>query len=636
MFEEEEKNRIEELKKTLYSRQNFKPDNPVRDLPRKTYEVNDVWAPSVEPAQKAKKRWSLGKILVWFSIIFFLVAVGIAGFVYYNGYNTVSAENVYINITGQTTIDVGRDATFAIAIDNKNKVDLQDAYLNIEYPDGARRDSSQTEPLVQDRISLGTIASGTHLDRTVSAAFFGLEGSQGKIRVTLEYHVLGSTNLFAKSKDYLFTLGTGPISMVVTHVDQINSGQDISFTVVVTSNSAATLSNIALNASYPFGFSFKSAIPAASLANMVWQLGNFSPGESKTVTITGKLEGQENEQRAFKFNVGISNPADLRQIATIFYSGTETVSIQKPFIGLDMAFGQNTVSVYPTYAGDTVNVTLSYGNNTPTVLTNGVIVIKLEGAILDRNSISSATGFYQSADNTISWDKRAVSALGVLNPGDRGVVQFTFRTLPFSAGSQYTKSSQKVSLTASVSANAVSSGDATVLSSSISRSVVINSNIALTAKAVYNSDILKNTGPIPPKAEKTTTYTVNWSISNTFNNTSNVTVSAVLPSYVKFINNVSPQNETVTYNEVSGEVTWNVGNIKTNTGYASAPRTVSFQVSILPSLTQIGTTPLLIGDSVLRATDVFTSVPLTSIADSLSTDIVGDPQYQYGQGVIGR
>jgi Domain of unknown function DUF11 len=633
MFDEE-KNKIEELKKTLYSRQNFKADNPVHNLPRKTYEVKETWTPPVESIKENKKRWPLGKILIWFSIIFFLVAVGIASFVYYNGYNTISADNVDINITGPTTIDAGRNATFSIAIDNKNQVDLQNAYLNIEYPDGARRDASQTEPLVQDRISLGTVVSGTHLDHEISAVFFGLEGSQEKVKITLEYHVLGSTSFFAKDKDYLFVLGAGPVSMVITHADQINSGQDVSFSVVVTSNSTAVLSNIVLNASYPFGFSFKNATPAASLDNTVWQLGNLAPGDSKTVTIIGKLEGQENEQQAFKFNVGISNPADARQIATIFYAGTETVAIQKPFIGLDMVFDQSSVSLYPTYAGDTIRVTLSYSNNMSTPLTDAVIKIKLDGAILDKNSVSSILGFYQSTDNTITWDKRFLPALGVLSPGDQGTMQFLFKTLPFSAGSSYAKSSQKISLTTTANATGVSSGDLTPVSSSITRSVVVNSNITLVANALYNSSLFKNTGPIPPKAEKATTYTINWVISNTFNNTSNVTVSAVLPSSVKFLNNISPQNESVIYNNVSGEVVWNVGNIKTNTGYVSAPRQVSFQVSLLPSLSQVGLTPTLIGDSTLKATDTFTNATLTAVADSLTTDIKNDPKYEIEQGKV--
>ena len=630
----EDKNKIEELKKTLYSRENYKPDNPVHVLPRKTYEVNNAWTKPAEPLKKGRRHWPLAKILIWFSILFFFVAAGIAAFVYYNGYNTISADNVDISITGPTTIDAGRDTTFAIAIDNKNQIDLQDTYLVIEYPDGARRDSTKTEPLVLDRISLGTVASGTHLDRTISSVFFGLQGTAEKVKITLEYHVLGSTSLFAKNKDYLFALGAGPVSMVVSHVSQVNSGQDVTFTVAVTSNSAVTLSNLALNASYPFGFTFKNAIPGASLDNAVWQLGDIAPGEKKIVTIVGKLEGQENEDRAFKFNVGISNPADSRKIATVFYTGTETVKIQKPFIGLVMDMGTNSSEPYPIYAGDAITAKLSYNNNMSTSLTDATIKVKLDGAILDKNSVLPVGGFYQSSDNTITWDKRSVPALAFLGPGDAGNVLFTFKALPFSAGASYTKSSQKISIGSNVTATEATASGAVTVSSSIARSTVVNSNIVIMAKVLYNGTVFKNTGLVPLKAEKATTLTINWAISNTFNNTSNVTVAAVLPSYVKFLNNVSPQNEDLTYNPISGEVNWNVGNIKTNTGYSTAPRQVSFQISFSPSLTQIGSVPTILGESVLKATDTFTNSALSARANYLTTDMASDPKYKFGQGVI--
>ncbi len=630
----DDKNKIEDLKKTLYSRQNFKPDSPVHDLPNKTYEVKDTWTPPIDTIKKTK--WPLGKILVWFSFIFFFVAVCIAGFIYYNGYNTISADNVDIAVTGSPTIDAGRDSTFAVSIDNKNQVDLQDAYLNIEYPDGARKDASQTEPLVQDHISLGNLATGGHLDRTFNAAFFGLEGTQEKIKISVEYHVLGSTNLFARNKDYLFTLGASPVSVVVSHVAEVNSGQDVSFAVTVTSNSTEVLNNLALNAQYPFGFTFKNAVPSASLDNNVWQIGDLAPGENKTIMVSGKIEGQENEDRAFKFNVGINNPIDTHKIATVFYADTETVKIQKPFIGLDLTFDNNNSNPYPVRAGDIVNATLSYSNNMSTSISDAVIVVKFDGVILDKNNIFSTQGFYQSADNTITWDKRNLPALGFLSPGDKGTVQFSFKTLPYSVGASYSKSSQKINLSTNVNATQVGSSGNISISSGISRSVVVASNIALMANAVYSSGSLNNTGPIPPKVEQNTTYTINWSISNTFNNISNVVVSAVLPSYVKFLNNVSPQNEALTYDPISGEVDWNVGNIKTNTGFTSAPRQVSFQVSILPSLSQVGTIPILMGDSTLKANDTYTNSALTSSADSVTTDIIDDPQFKSGWGVVNR
>ena len=631
----EDKNRIENLKKTLYSRENFKPDNPIHNLSPQQNDVNGAWRAPIVPIQKTKKSWPLIKILVWFSIIFFLIAVGIAGYVFYSGSNTVSADNVNVTINGPTTVDAGRLATIQIGIDNKNQLDLQDAYLDVEYPDGSRRSSGDTDPLTSDRIPLGTVASGAHIDKTISAVFFGLQNTAENIKISVEYHVLGSSSIFAKSKDYTFSLGAGPVSMTVTHATQVNSGQDISFSIVTTSNSATTLSGLSLNVLYPFGFTFKSAIPSASRSNSVWQIGDLAPGASKTITIVGRLEGQENEQRAFKFNVGLANPADMSQIATIFYGDTENVSIQKPFIGLGMTFnGDNASSTYAANAGDTTNIVLSYSNNMSVPIVDATINLTINGAILDKSSVSPVVGFYQSASNIITWDKRTIPELGLLNPGDSGTVQFAFKTLPFSAGALYTKSSQKVTLAANVTATQVNAGGTTAIASSLNRSVLVNSNISLASSAMYNSGPFKNTGPIPPKAEKETTYTITWAVTNTFNNASNVTVSAVLPSYVKFLNNFNPQNEPLTYNPVSGEVDWNVGNIKTNTGFGTTPRQVSFQVSILPSLTQAGSAPILVGQSTLKANDAFTGTLLTSATDQLTTEITTDPQYRSGIGTV--
>ena len=62
-------------------------------------------------------------------------------------------------------------------------------------------------------------------------------------------------------------------------------------------------------------------------------------------------------------------------------------------------------------------------------LTDGVITIKLDGAILDKSSVTSALGFYQSTNNTITWDKNSQGKLAEINPGDSGSVNFSLSPL---------------------------------------------------------------------------------------------------------------------------------------------------------------------------------------------------------------
>lgn len=51
-----------------------------------------------------------------------------------------------------------------------------------------------------------------------------------------------------------------------------------------------------------------------------------------------------------------------------------------------------------------------------TNITNGILKVKLLGDILDKTSITSTNGFYNSADNTIFGIKEIIMNLVLLNP----------------------------------------------------------------------------------------------------------------------------------------------------------------------------------------------------------------------------
>ena len=151
--------------------------------------------------------------------------------------------------------------------------------------------------------------------------------------------------------------------------------------------------------------------------------------------------------------------------------------------------------------------------------------------------------------------------------------------------------------------------------------------MGLAAKALYYSGPFENTGPIPPKAEKETTYTVVWSLSNTSNNVSKAQVKATLPPWVRFVGAVSPLNENVLYNITTKEITWNVGSIPRGTSITQTGREVSFQIAFIPSLSQVDTTPTVINDAVLTGHDDFANVEVRVNKASLNTRISGDPTF---------
>ena len=169
----------------------------------------------------------------------------------------------------------------------------------------------------------------------------------------------------------------------------------------------------------------------------------------------------------------------------------------------------------------------------------------------------------------------------------------------------------------------------------IKKEIKIATVLTLSSRLSYNDGPFSSTGPIPPRVGEATTYTVTWSLSNTSNGVANTKVSAVLPSYVTWLGEISPVSEELSYKALGGELVWNAGEAEAGEGVGSPPREVSFQISILPSLSQVGTSPTLIGEAAARGTDRFTGVEVKSNArQALSTASLSDPGTSPKSGIV--
>ena len=165
----------------------------------------------------------------------------------------------------------------------------------------------------------------------------------------------------------------------------------------------------------------------------------------------------------------------------------------------------------------------------------------------------------------------------------------------------------------------------------LSRQIKIVSDIRLNSQMVHSVGPFTNTGSIPPSADRETTYTVKWAITNSFNDVSNVEVVGTLPSYVKLVDGaVSPTGQKITFNPANNTVTWSAGEIKAGTGFGSSPTEVGFKVSFLPSLSQVGSVPTLLDNISLVGQDRFTGSVLRLDRPTLNTRITTDPSYKFG------
>ena len=122
-----------------------------------------------------------------------------------------------------------------------------------------------------------------------------------------------------------------------------------------------------------------------------------------------------------------------------------------------------------------------------------------------------------------------------------------------------------------------------------------------------------------------TTYTISWQIFNSSNELSGVVVRGAIPSFATWEGQVVPANEDITFNTTTGEIIWNIGNLKNGIGVVLPVRQVSFQIGIIPSESDSGKVLELIGGANAVGRDTFTGVWLESFSSALDSTLPDDP-----------
>jgi len=631
-MEDDLQSKIDKLERELYSK-DFNGAQRVDGFRRKKEEfVPTSWEKTETPpinSMRPAKQNPIIKKLVTVSAVFFAITFLIAGFVWYRGSNVISSENILIDASLPVGVAGGEAFDTKLSVTNNNTIAIQGVKLFVQYPVGFYSVSDKTE-LSRATEDLGTIGAGEVVTKTTSAILYGDENTQKDITVILEYQIAGSSATLKKTSSYSVKLSSSPINLKLVQLKEISSGQEIELGVNIVSNSQNSIDNLFVEASYPIGFTFRSAIPAPTSGNNVWSIGTLDAQEQKTIKIKGLIEGQENEQKITKISIGTPNK-DGTHLGVSYNSTSETLSITKPFLGLDLAIDGDHSPEHIAPLGNSNRVVVSWQSNNPTKVTDAVIEVALKGDVLDRYNIYvDDGGFYRSSDDTIVWDKTVNSELASVEPGAHGTLGFTFS--PIALGIDARTKIKNPQITLNVSAQAHRISDANVpeqISTFATRTVKFETELKLSAQTLYFSGPFKNTGGVPPKANKETTYTVKWIVRNSSNNVSNAIVKTSLPIYVKWTGNTAPKTEDISYNQDNSTVTWNVGRLQ-----AWGTREGEFQISFLPSLSQLNQSPDLTGQNVLTGTDDFTKTALDDTRVPVSTYFSSDPQFSSNEANV--
>ncbi len=632
--EKEKLNRLEDLKTKLFSKGfQSKIERHEGFAHHKKKDVPDHWnkeaVDKVDSVEKFYMKTSMFKKFFIFSVSFLVLAVGFAFYTYFYGGNTVSNNNIDIAILGNTFTAGGEELPLQIEITNKNNAVLELADLVVEYPKGTTDLSGDTQHI---RESLGSIQAGVIHTENVKITLFGEQGSIQPIKITLEYRVEGSNAIFVKEKDFQVSISSAPINLSVDAPTEASPNQEVTLKVKAILNATKIASKMMLKVDYPVGFQYETASPAPSLGNNVWNLGDLAPGSETNISITGKMvDVFDGEEKTFHILSGSQSDKDKTMIGVIFNSLGHMITIKKPFIEAQLWINGVYQREYATDSKTPIQGEIRWVNNLPTKINDLTITAKITGNAVNRKAIDARNGFYNSSLDSIIWDKNSDKDFSEVNPGDGGSVSFSLPSLPIFSGASGLLPDPIISIDVSISGKQSLEGNALQeLTNSESKVVRIISDLGLSAKALYYSGPFTNTGPMPPKTEQETTYTIVWTLSNTANSISKAKIVSSLPPWVRFVGSIFPITEDVAYNPSTKEIVWNIGGIPKGTGITSTDREVSFQVGFLPSLSQVGTTPVLVNDAVLTGHDDFANVEVRVNKASLNIRLSNDSSFTAG------
>ncbi len=631
----EENSSLEHLRNRLYA--NEAPDVAITPhLTRQETLVEPVaWTPA--PPPKPKKPFSWTVLFLGISVAFFLLAGGLSAFFLIHGVRTVSNDNIVITVTpSPSAIASGNVVTLAVTIQNKNPAAITDSDISLTFPDGTRSASDVTQALVRYPVTLGTIPAGGTVTRTVQAVLFGSVNQAITIPTVFEYHTANSNALFTKQQDTVLTITSSPLTLTADPISSVASGQPFTINLTVRSNATTPLTNVGIAAQYPFGFTIQKAAVQGIAVNTrapFFTIGTLAPGDQRTISITGTLNGAENDQRDFQFTIGTQKADGTGALSVAYATQTTSITVAKPFLAVALSLNHGSTDPTVIIAGEAVSGIVTWVNSLTSAMSNAQVSIKLSGNALDQSSVQTSNGFYNSSSNTILFTQQTEKGLTVLNPGDTGNGTFSFTT---KTGSAFTAlRNPTIQLSVSVSGMPVGGGQQSI-TNTLTNTVKVATDLELATRIVHSTGPFPNSGPWPAVPNQPTTYTVLMSVTNTVNSIGGATATMILPSYVTFTGKVTPADGSLTYDNTSRTVTWNIGDVPPGTGTATQPQTAAFQISFTPSVSQSQTTPILVGNQTLTGTDRFTSAQVGNTAPALTTQASTDPAYKNAFGTVGN
>jgi len=604
---------LDDLKKKIY-----RPDVDNGLIKRLDYQIDQrkEELPPREPFfNQKRKRW----LKIISSSLMVMLLVGIILY-WLNGRTSFSQDRISIQVDGPQKIQSGSFLKYDFLIKNSNGAAIEDCRLSIEYPKGSQLQNPQ-RPDNQDTLEIGRLAGGKQKTVSSYVKIFGPEEYKGVVRVTLKYTPSRISSELKKETDFAVDIISSPLKIVIDEPKIVTLNKDITYTINFSNKSEDIYKDIRFKINYPNGFSPKSYTPTnPDIANNTWVINQINPSEEKEFKVTGILT-----QRLDIINLTAAiEMKDTNDQYQVYSQAFSAISLTPAPVNISIQT-TNLSSLNIANPGSDIEFIVNFNNTTDSVLRDLTLSVVLASNLFDPASIIPENqGIYIEKEKKIMWDSRRISQLAILGPFEAGSTKFRLKLKNSIPIESYNDKNFTMEAKASILPNMVPPELSGIqLENSSQASIKLNS-VLIAKGSILDQNTQQpftSSGPYPPNIREKTTYLIDWQLLNYYNDLENITVSSRLPVGIYWENTWWPQDNNITFDPLTGQLLWQIKELKAGTGSTSPVKRVIFKVGSIPSPTQVGSRLRLVEEAQVSGKDMFTQQGLSAKIYQLETGL---------------
>jgi hypothetical protein len=596
----------------------------VEDSLSKIYEGDNGKRINVQEVNIKRRRsiWSkLGFALLYFTIIIGLIA----GAYYFLIFKKNSASPLLLSLSSDQAIVANQEFIYTLEYQNQDNIPLTHVEATVVFPDNfILTDNFPTASVGNNKWSLPDIQGFSSGQIKIRGRLLGKSGEANILFADMSYQPEGVSVTFKKTSSLSVVLVASGFDMSSDNPGSILVGEEKTVTVTWVAQEQNYIDNFtirALTSDNVVISSTKEKITGITSDQIgVWQIdpSNTTEPLSFKFKVLEKKSASEEIKLVFEYT-----PANSSR-SYVFEEKVLTVEVVKNNLNLLMTANGQTSDQGVDFE-EVINYSISYANKGEGTMNDVIITAVLDGDALDWRKLEDENNG-KVAGSTILWTSTEIPALKSLSTNQQGEINFSIPVRSHTEAKLFNRFEIKSYAQFALSEGVVEEEEEEVSENQGNRSnqliIKINSDIDLDESVRYfNTDnIAVGTGPLPPKVGEVTTLKVYWTIKNTLHEVGDLVIRTTLPSGVTWNGKELASVGTISYDQLTNQVSWNIGRLPLSVSSVTG----EFSISLQPRFSDQNKLMILASGTTLSGNDSQTSFPISKQLKAQTTKLEKD------------